>query len=130
MMADLATPRMTDDEFLVWAEGQDGRWELLGRRPCRDVPERVVHTETKGEAYSALKNAIAVARAPCRALTEGRRGAHRRGNRVRTRRPGVLRATVAGGFAGRFQSRSRRRGAFPWHRRAGSRRQARRLFLA
>src|SRR5271170_6702504 len=93
-------------------------------------PERVVHTETKGEAYSALKNAIAVARAPCRALTEGRRGAHRRGNRVRTRRPGVLRATVAGGFAGRFQSRSRRRGAFPWRRRAGSRRQARRLFLA
>jgi len=34
-------------------------------------PERVAHTETKGEAYSALKNAIAVARAPCRALTEG-----------------------------------------------------------
>lgn len=34
-------------------------------------PERVAHTETKGEAYSALKNAIAVATAPCRALTEG-----------------------------------------------------------
>ncbi len=34
-------------------------------------PERVAHTETKGEAYSALENAIAVARAPCRALTEG-----------------------------------------------------------
>jgi Uma2 family endonuclease len=34
-------------------------------------PERVAHTETKGEAYSALENAIAVARTPCRALTEG-----------------------------------------------------------
>ena len=71
MMADLATPRMTVDEFLVWAEGQDGRWELQDGAPVSMSPERVAHTETKGEAYSALKNAIAVARAPCRALTEG-----------------------------------------------------------
>jgi len=70
-MADLATPRMTVDEFLVWAEGQDGRWELQDGGPVSMCPERVAHTETKGEAYSALKNAIAVARAPCRALTEG-----------------------------------------------------------
>jgi Uma2 family endonuclease len=39
--------------------------------PLSPCPERVAHTETKGEAYSALENAIAVARAPCRALTEG-----------------------------------------------------------
>jgi Putative restriction endonuclease len=71
MMADLATPRMTVDEFLGWAEGQDGRWELQDGAPVSMSPERVAHTETKGEAYSALKNAIAVARAPCRALTEG-----------------------------------------------------------
>ena len=70
-MADLATPRMTVDEFLVWAEGQDGRWELQDGAPVSMCPERVAHTETKGEAYSALNNAIAVARAPCRALTEG-----------------------------------------------------------
>ena len=62
---------MTVDEFLVWAEGRDGRWELQDRAPVSMSPERVAHTETKGEAYSALENAIAVARAPCRALTEG-----------------------------------------------------------
>jgi Uma2 family endonuclease len=75
MLADLATPRMTVDEFLAWAEGQDGRWELQDGAPVSMSPERVAHTETKGEAYAALKNAIAVAiavaRAPCRALTEG-----------------------------------------------------------
>ena len=34
-------------------------------------PERIAQTETKGEACSALENAIALARAHCRALTEG-----------------------------------------------------------
>src|ERR1700733_13858707 len=79
-MADLSTHRMTVDEFLAWAEGQDGRWELQDGAAVAMSPERVAHTETKGEAYSALKNAIAVARAPCRCAHRRRRGAHRRGN--------------------------------------------------
>jgi Uma2 family endonuclease len=70
-MTDLAKHRMTADEFLVWAEGQDERWELQDGAPVAMSPERIAHTETKGEAYSALKNAIALAKAPCRALTEG-----------------------------------------------------------
>src|SRR5271170_7245808 len=78
MMADLATPRMTVDEFLVWAEGQDGRWELQDGAPVSMSPERVAHTETKGEAYSALKNAIALARAPCRASPKAPRCASTR----------------------------------------------------
>ena len=120
LMADLATPRMTVDEFLVWAEGQDGRWELRDGAPVSMRPERVAHTETKGEAYSALKNAIAVARAPCRALTEGAA--------VRIDAGTVFEPDALVYCGARLPADSpevsspvnRRRGAFPGRRRAGS----------
>ena len=36
-----ALKRMTVDEFLLWAEGQEGRWELHDGAPVMMSPERV-----------------------------------------------------------------------------------------
>ena len=62
---------MNADEFLAWAESRDERLELHDGIVVAMSPERVVHTETKGEVYSALKSAISRAGVPCRAYTEG-----------------------------------------------------------
>jgi len=70
-MSVVVKQKMTADEFLAWGEGQDGRWELHDGVLVAMSPERVAHTETKGEVFSALRSAIAAAKAPCRALTEG-----------------------------------------------------------
>jgi Uma2 family endonuclease len=70
-MSVLVKKKMTADEFLAWGEGQDGRWELQDGALVAMAPERVAHTETKGEIFSALRNAIAAAKASCRTLTEG-----------------------------------------------------------
>ncbi len=62
---------MTVDEFLVWAEGRDGRWELQDGELVGMAPERLVHTETKYEIVAALKSAIRRANAPCHAVPDG-----------------------------------------------------------
>jgi Uma2 family endonuclease len=62
---------MSADEFLLWAEAQDGRWELQDGALVAMAPERVVHAETKGRVYRSLQDAIDRASAPCRALPEG-----------------------------------------------------------
>ena len=48
---------MIAEEFVLWAEGKEGRWELHDGVPVMMSPERV-HGETKGEAYAALREAI------------------------------------------------------------------------
>ena len=70
-MSAVAQPQMSVDEFLAWAEGREGRWELHDGRVVSMSPERVSHTEAKGEAYATLRAAIRKAGAPCRALPDG-----------------------------------------------------------
>ncbi len=55
---------MTVDEFLGWAAGRDGRWELLDGEVIEKTPERPAHTHTKLAAVEALKGAIRRAGAP------------------------------------------------------------------
>ena len=62
---------MSVDEFFTWAEGREGRWELHDGRPVAMSPERVLHAETKGAVFLALKAAIERAGAPCRAVPDG-----------------------------------------------------------
>lgn len=62
---------MTVDEFLAWAEGREGRWELHDGRPVAMSPERLKHVETKAEAWAALRNAVERAQAPCHAVPDG-----------------------------------------------------------
>src|ERR1700691_1463041 len=62
---------MTVDEFLPWAEGQEGRWELHDGVPVMMSPDRVLHADTKGEAYVALREALRRAGLPCRVHPDG-----------------------------------------------------------
>lgn len=65
-------PRMTVDEFLVWAEGQPGRWyELVDGAVCQMSPEKVRHAETKLDIAIALRAAIRRAGVACHAMPDG-----------------------------------------------------------
>jgi Uma2 family endonuclease len=70
-MSMLAQSRMTVDEFLVWAEGQEGRWELYNGVAYRMAPERTRHVEVKFAVQVALRQAIRKAGAACHMLADG-----------------------------------------------------------
>ena len=62
---------MTVDEFLPWAEAQEGRWELHDGVPTRITPERADHVRTKGEASVALRFASRRAGCDCEVFGSG-----------------------------------------------------------
>jgi Uma2 family endonuclease len=72
-----AVKLMTVDEFLPWAEGKEGRWELhdgvpvLIDAPKAMSPERLAHTRTKGIAFLALAQGLRREGLPCEAFTDG-----------------------------------------------------------
>ncbi|MDX2157621.1 MAG: Uma2 family endonuclease [Hyphomicrobiaceae bacterium] len=62
---------MTVDEFLVWAEAQDGRWELYGGVPYLMAPERTGHGKVKFAVQTALASAIRKAGLSCHMQPDG-----------------------------------------------------------
>jgi Uma2 family endonuclease len=70
-MPSAAEKLMTVDEFLGWAEGREGRWELVDGRLIAMAPERVAHLESKARAWAALQQAIDRADVQCQALPDG-----------------------------------------------------------
>jgi Uma2 family endonuclease len=73
-----ALKHMTVDEFLLWAEGREGRWELhdgvpvmMSDVPVAMSPERLAHTRAKGTAFIALVDALKRTGLPCEAFTDG-----------------------------------------------------------
>ena len=62
---------LTTEEFLLWAEGKDGRWELFDGVPAMMSPERLAHTRVKKLVAAALDDGLRRARLPCEAFTEG-----------------------------------------------------------
>ncbi|MGG5808518.1 Uma2 family endonuclease [Falsiroseomonas sp. CW058] len=63
---------LTVVEFIPWAEAQpSGRFELLAGEVVAMAPERVQHLRAKGNAYTALRQAIRSAGLPCEALPDG-----------------------------------------------------------
>jgi Uma2 family endonuclease len=62
---------MTADEFLAWAEGREGRWELHNGVPCRMPTEQLGHIDLKYVVYSVLQRAIRTAGVPCRVIGDG-----------------------------------------------------------
>jgi len=62
---------MTADEFLLWAETQKGRWELHDGVAQKITPERIDRARTKGDAYSALRNAAERAGRECEVFGSG-----------------------------------------------------------
>ena len=70
-MSNLPNTRMTVDEYLVWAEAQPGRHELVNGRVLAMAPERVRHTMIKGEVFASLRDAIRNSGKPCQAFCDG-----------------------------------------------------------
>jgi Uma2 family endonuclease len=70
---------MTVEEFLPWAEGKEGRWELhdgvpvmiSSAEPVMMSPERAAHIRTKFRAAKALDGAVTAAGLPCEVFTDG-----------------------------------------------------------
>lgn len=62
---------MTVDEFLAWADGRPGRYELHAGRVFAMSPERAGHAETKFAIQTELKRAISAARLACHMLPDG-----------------------------------------------------------
>ena len=67
----MVTPRMTVDEFLAWAAGRPGKYELIGGVVQQMSPERADHVRVKFSVCAELKAAIKKANLPCEALTDG-----------------------------------------------------------
>jgi Uma2 family endonuclease len=57
--------KMTVDEFLTWAEGREGRWELYNGVAYGMPPERMGHIKTKVAVY-LLRTAGLNCRLRCR----------------------------------------------------------------
>lgn len=62
---------MSSDEFLLWAERKEGRWELHDGLPVMMSPERLGHVRTKARTMSALENAVRLANLPCEVFADG-----------------------------------------------------------
>jgi len=69
-MSTLAQRKMTVDEFLVWAEGREGRWELYNGVPYQMAPERTRHGKPKFAVQLALHRAIQRAGLECHMLPD------------------------------------------------------------
>ena len=63
--------QMTVDEFLLWAEGKEGRWELHDGVPVMMAPEQLRHTRIKSRAVTALQQALNDAGLTCEAVADG-----------------------------------------------------------
>jgi Uma2 family endonuclease len=62
---------MTVDEFLLWAERQPKRYELVDGEVFVMAPERARHARVKFAVQSALAGAIRHAKVPCEVLPDG-----------------------------------------------------------
>jgi Uma2 family endonuclease len=66
-----ALKRMTADEFLLWAEGKEGRWELHDGVPAMMSPERLLHIRAKARVSFALEDAVRRAKLACEVFVDG-----------------------------------------------------------
>ena len=63
--------KMDVDEYLAWAEGRPGRYELYAGTVYAMAPERARHAEVKLATQIALQGAIRRAGIPCHVLPDG-----------------------------------------------------------
>jgi Uma2 family endonuclease len=70
-MTALAKPRMTVDEYLAWAVGRPGRYELFRGEVFAMSPETVGHLRAKGAVFSALGAGIRQRGLSCQVLPDG-----------------------------------------------------------
>ncbi len=70
-MSDAVEKRITVDEFLTWAKGREGKWELHEGRPVAMAPEQAYHARVKTYVGAALLAALRRAGAVCGVYTDG-----------------------------------------------------------
>lgn len=70
-MTALPQMRMTVGEFLAWADGQPGRYELDNGMVHAMSPEGAAHAERKAAVHAALLAGIRAPRLACHALPDG-----------------------------------------------------------
>lgn len=70
-MTALPQHKMTVDEYLAWAEGRPGRFELYAGTVYAMAPERARHAEIKLALHMALVAAIRKRGLPCHVLPDG-----------------------------------------------------------
>ena len=70
-MTVLTKPRMTVEEYLAWAEGRPGRYELHDGVVRAMSPESTGHAVIKAAVHMALRAAIRARQLPCHALPDG-----------------------------------------------------------
>lgn len=70
-MTQAAAKSMTVDEFLAWAEGREGRYELHDGEIVAMSPVRSVHSFVKGAVTEAFRSRLRAAGVPCRAFVDG-----------------------------------------------------------
>jgi Uma2 family endonuclease len=70
-MTALPEHRMTVDEYLAWAEGQEGRFELYAGTVYAMSPERAGHAKIKLAVHMALVAGIRTRGLPCHVLPDG-----------------------------------------------------------
>jgi Uma2 family endonuclease len=64
-------PCLTVDEYLAWAEGRPGRYELYQGVVYAMAPERAAHAKTKLAIHMALSAAIRAQQLPCHVMPDG-----------------------------------------------------------
>jgi Uma2 family endonuclease len=67
----LAKPRMTVDQYLAWADGRPGRYELFRGDVYTMSPETAAHAGVKAAIYVAMLNGIRARHLPCHVLPDG-----------------------------------------------------------
>jgi len=70
-MNNTAEKLMTVDEFLVWGEMQEGKWELHDGVPVCMSPERIVYARVKYRVTRAFEDALAKVGSPCHFAVDG-----------------------------------------------------------
>ena len=70
-MSDAAEKLIDVDEYLAWAEGREGKFELHEGRVVAMAPEMAVHALVKGYAVTALNVALRRRRGECGVYADG-----------------------------------------------------------
>ena len=70
-MAETAEKYMNVDEFLLWGEGLEGKWELHDGVPVCLSPERALHVRVKFDVTLALKEAPEKSGSSCSFAIDG-----------------------------------------------------------
>ena len=64
-------PDMSVDDFLAWAEAEQGRHELVDGQVYAMAPERAGHARAKASVHSCLSAAVARGALACEAMPDG-----------------------------------------------------------